>query len=273
MKSPPGTSTASGRGRRRSRNGSSASARTSSACRRSRPRSDQVPAALCEMEGYWCYWHGGKGYSGVGLHVSKALAPDRPAFSHPAFDYENRIVTVDVRRRRRRDGRVGLRAERRQGLPRQDAVPRGDGRVRRVVQRERRAARALRRPERRAHRPRRAPEGAQAARDRPAAGGARAHRADHRPRPRRRRPRARPRQRRPVHLVGAVAQHARSATSAGASTTCSRATRSPPAPLRARCRRTIGTSDHAPVDGDVSLSGTLITECTKCTKRTKDSGQ
>ena len=38
--------------------------------------SDQVPAALCEMEGYWCYWHGGKGYSGVGLHVSKAVAPE-----------------------------------------------------------------------------------------------------------------------------------------------------------------------------------------------------
>jgi exodeoxyribonuclease III len=55
---------------------------------------DQVPAALCEMEGYWCYWHGEKGYSGVGLHVSKALAPSRPAFSHPAFDYENRIVVV-----------------------------------------------------------------------------------------------------------------------------------------------------------------------------------
>jgi exodeoxyribonuclease III len=59
--------------------------------------SDQVPAALCEMEGYWCYWHGGKGYSGVALHVSKAAAPDRPAFSHPSFDYENRIVSVDVR--------------------------------------------------------------------------------------------------------------------------------------------------------------------------------
>jgi exodeoxyribonuclease III len=58
--------------------------------------SDQLPAALCEMEGYWCYWHGGKGYSGVGLHVSKALAPERPAFAHPAFDYENRIVSVDV---------------------------------------------------------------------------------------------------------------------------------------------------------------------------------
>jgi len=58
--------------------------------------SDQVPAALCEMEGYWCYWHGGKGYSGVGLHVSKAVAPERPAFSHPAFDYEHRIVAVDI---------------------------------------------------------------------------------------------------------------------------------------------------------------------------------
>lgn len=58
--------------------------------------SDQVPTALCEMEGYWCYWHGGKGYSGVGLHVSKAISPERPSFSHPDFDYENRIVTARV---------------------------------------------------------------------------------------------------------------------------------------------------------------------------------
>ncbi len=58
---------------------------------------DQVPITLCEMEGYWCYWHGGKGYSGVGLHVSKAFAPERPAFAHPPFDFENRIVAVDVR--------------------------------------------------------------------------------------------------------------------------------------------------------------------------------
>jgi exodeoxyribonuclease III len=57
---------------------------------------EQVPAALCEMEGYWCYWHGGKGYSGVALHVSKDLSPERPAFSHPAFDYENRIVIVEL---------------------------------------------------------------------------------------------------------------------------------------------------------------------------------
>jgi exodeoxyribonuclease III len=55
---------------------------------------DQLPVWLCELEGYWCYWHGGKGYSGVALHVSKAIAPDRPEFVHPAFDYENRIVQV-----------------------------------------------------------------------------------------------------------------------------------------------------------------------------------
>src|SRR5215204_2250623 len=58
--------------------------------------SDQVPAALCEMEGYWCYWHGNKGYSGVGLHVKKSFSPERPSFAHPAFDYESRIVTAEV---------------------------------------------------------------------------------------------------------------------------------------------------------------------------------
>jgi exodeoxyribonuclease-3 len=58
--------------------------------------SDQVPAALCEMEDYWCYWHGGKGYSGVGLHVSKSFSAERPSFSHPDFDYESRIVTTEI---------------------------------------------------------------------------------------------------------------------------------------------------------------------------------
>ena len=58
--------------------------------------SDQVPAALCEMEGYWCYWHGARAYSGVALHVSTAFAPERPAFTHPPFDFETRIATVDV---------------------------------------------------------------------------------------------------------------------------------------------------------------------------------
>jgi len=55
---------------------------------------DQLPVWLCEIEGYWCYWHGTKGYSGVGLHVSKAMSPERPSFEHPAFDYEHRIVLV-----------------------------------------------------------------------------------------------------------------------------------------------------------------------------------
>ena len=58
---------------------------------------DQLPVWLCELEGYWCYWHGGKGYSGVALHVSKAFAPERPEFEHPGFDYETRIVTAAVR--------------------------------------------------------------------------------------------------------------------------------------------------------------------------------
>jgi exodeoxyribonuclease-3 len=55
---------------------------------------EQLPVWLCDMEGYWCYWHGGKGYSGVGLHVRAEYAPERPAFHHPPFDYEHRIVTV-----------------------------------------------------------------------------------------------------------------------------------------------------------------------------------
>jgi exodeoxyribonuclease-3 len=57
---------------------------------------NQVPPALCELEGYWCYWHGGKGYSGVGLHISKIFAPAPPIFSHPAFDYESRIVAAEI---------------------------------------------------------------------------------------------------------------------------------------------------------------------------------
>jgi exodeoxyribonuclease-3 len=56
--------------------------------------SEQVPAALCEMEGYWCYWHGAKGYSGVAMHLRRDTYPERPEFSHPHFDFENRIVVV-----------------------------------------------------------------------------------------------------------------------------------------------------------------------------------
>jgi exodeoxyribonuclease-3 len=55
---------------------------------------DQLPVWLCDIEGYWCYWHGGKGYSGVGLHVRKTTFGERPSFEHPAFDHEHRIVTA-----------------------------------------------------------------------------------------------------------------------------------------------------------------------------------
>jgi exodeoxyribonuclease-3 len=56
----------------------------------------QVPVALTELDGYWCCWHGGKGYSGVGLHVSRQFQPERPHFHHPPFDYEHRIVAADL---------------------------------------------------------------------------------------------------------------------------------------------------------------------------------
>lgn len=57
---------------------------------------DQLPVWLCELDGYWCYWHGGKGYSGVGLHVRRGAVSERPVFHHPEFDYEHRIVTATL---------------------------------------------------------------------------------------------------------------------------------------------------------------------------------
>jgi exodeoxyribonuclease-3 len=53
---------------------------------------EQVPTALCELSGYWCYWHGASGYSGVSLQVSKDLCPQAPEFRHPEFDHETRVV-------------------------------------------------------------------------------------------------------------------------------------------------------------------------------------
>jgi exodeoxyribonuclease-3 len=57
---------------------------------------DQIPAALCGIDDYWCYWHGGKGYSGVAMLVSKIFALERPQFEHPPFDFEHRIVTTTI---------------------------------------------------------------------------------------------------------------------------------------------------------------------------------
>jgi exodeoxyribonuclease III len=58
---------------------------------------DQLPVWLCDLEGYWCYWHGGRGYSGVGLHVRAQTFTEKPDFQHPEFDYEHRIVTARLR--------------------------------------------------------------------------------------------------------------------------------------------------------------------------------
>ncbi len=54
----------------------------------------KVPASLCELAGYACLWHGETAYSGVGLHVRKALAPGGVRFAHPPFDHETRIATA-----------------------------------------------------------------------------------------------------------------------------------------------------------------------------------
>jgi len=53
-----------------------------------------VPAPLCDLAGYWCFWHGFKGYSGVSMHLRKSTFPGRPLFVHPEFDHETRIVTA-----------------------------------------------------------------------------------------------------------------------------------------------------------------------------------
>jgi exodeoxyribonuclease-3 len=57
----------------------------------------QIPPALLELPGYWSYWHGGQAYSGVALQIHKDLISEEPAFAHPFFDYENRVVTVEIR--------------------------------------------------------------------------------------------------------------------------------------------------------------------------------
>jgi len=53
----------------------------------------QVPER-CKLGDYHAYWHGQKGYSGVSLHIRKALLESDPEFAHPEFDMETRIVQV-----------------------------------------------------------------------------------------------------------------------------------------------------------------------------------
>jgi exodeoxyribonuclease III len=51
----------------------------------------QVPEQ-CKLEDYYVFWHCLRAYSGVSLHVRKDLLGSEPAFSHPEFDMESRIV-------------------------------------------------------------------------------------------------------------------------------------------------------------------------------------
>jgi exodeoxyribonuclease-3 len=57
---------------------------------------DQLTFELRDIEGYWGYWHGEKGYSGVALLVAKSLAGAQPVCSHPGFDFEQRIACATV---------------------------------------------------------------------------------------------------------------------------------------------------------------------------------
>jgi exodeoxyribonuclease-3 len=55
----------------------------------------QIPEE-CQLPDYHTYWHGLKGYSGVSLQLGKELFAAEPAYSHPAFDHEARIVQAEV---------------------------------------------------------------------------------------------------------------------------------------------------------------------------------
>ena len=57
---------------------------------------DQLPFELRDVENYWSYWHGEKGYSGVAILVAKSLVGAPPMCSHPGFDFEQRIACATV---------------------------------------------------------------------------------------------------------------------------------------------------------------------------------
>ena len=200
---------------------------------------------LIDIEGYWGYWHGAKGYSGVALLVKKAACPDRLACAHPAFDFEHRIVTADL---------PGVTVA-------SIYVPNGG----KDFDAKMRFLEALDRVRRRAAPP--------ARRALVLCGDLNVARTEIDVHPKERKPRAigqlpeeralierilsrgladvqrqlRSRRLRSVHLVGAVAQHEGSATSAGGWTTCWPARRCPPRAVSCRVLREFGTSDHGPV--------------------------
>jgi exodeoxyribonuclease III len=160
---------------------------------------DQLTFELRDIEGYWSYWHGEKGYSGVAILVAKSLVGARPMCTHPGFDFEQRIACAtvpspagdimiasvyvpnggkdfDAKMRFLRALELFVADAQRDGLP---VVICGDLNV--------------------------ALEAAEAAADWRHARGARAAGAHHRPRTRRCASRFRERQRQSVHVVGALA--------------------------------------------------------------------
>lgn len=56
----------------------------------------QVPELLINPDDYWSAWHGAGGYSGVALLIRRSCSSAPPQFSHPAFDFEQRIIVADV---------------------------------------------------------------------------------------------------------------------------------------------------------------------------------
>jgi exodeoxyribonuclease III len=56
---------------------------------------EQIPDR-CHFADYHAYFHGNRAYSGVSLHVRKSAFEQTPAFSHPDFDMETRIVQATL---------------------------------------------------------------------------------------------------------------------------------------------------------------------------------
>ena len=57
---------------------------------------DQLPFDLRDVDGYWAGWHGDRGYSGVALLVARSLVATPPVFTHPAFDFEQRVICTEL---------------------------------------------------------------------------------------------------------------------------------------------------------------------------------
>lgn len=57
---------------------------------------EKVPELLVSADEYWSCWHGEGGYSGVALLARRTTFPEAPAFEHPPFDMERRVVAADL---------------------------------------------------------------------------------------------------------------------------------------------------------------------------------